>query len=75
MGYWDKVGCRLNMKINPEREQTIPIIIHAIFHTMDDQYHTVQIEATGREDHCRRTGRLQSRKEYHRADFQPTHSM
>ena len=21
MGYWDKVGCRLNMKINPETER------------------------------------------------------
>ena len=27
------------------------------------------------EDHRRRTGRLQSRKEYHRADLQPAHSM
>ena len=31
--------------------------------------HTEQIEATSREDHRRRTGRLQSRKEYHRAIF------
>ena len=37
--------------------------------------HTEQIEATSREDHHRRTGRLQNRKEYHRADLQPTHSM
>ena len=37
--------------------------------------HTEQIEATSGEDHRRRTGRLQSRKEYHRADLQPTHSM
>ena len=37
--------------------------------------HTEQIEATSGEDHRRRTGRLQSRKEYHRADFQPTHSL
>ena len=37
--------------------------------------HTEQIEATSREDHHRRTGRLQSRKEYHRADLQPAHSM
>ena len=37
--------------------------------------HTEQIEATSREDHHRRTGRLQSRKEYHRADLQPTHSL
>ena len=37
--------------------------------------HTEQIEATGGEDHHRRTGRLQSRKEYHRAGLQPTHSM
>ena len=37
--------------------------------------HTEQIEATSREDHRRRTGRLQSRKEYTRADLQPTHSM
>ena len=36
--------------------------------------HTEQTEATSGEDHRRRTGRLQSRKEYHRAD-QPTHSM
>ena len=34
--------------------------------------HTAQIEATSREDHRSRTGRLQSMKEYHRADLQPT---
>ena len=33
--------------------------------------HTGQIEATSREDHCWRKGRLQSRKEHHRADLQP----
>ena len=37
--------------------------------------HTEQIEATSGEDHLQRTGSLQSRKEYHRADLQPTHSM
>ena len=37
--------------------------------------HTEQIEATSGEDHLRRTGRLQSRKEYYRADLQPTHSV
>ena len=37
--------------------------------------HTEQIEATSGEDHRRRTSRLQSRKEYHRADLQPMHSM
>ena len=37
--------------------------------------HTEQIEATSGEDHHWRTGRLQSRKEYHRADLKPTHSM
>ena len=37
--------------------------------------HTEQIEAASREDNYRRTGRLQSRKEYHRADLQPTHSL
>ena len=37
--------------------------------------HTEQIEATSGEDHRRRTGRLQSWKEYYRADLQPTHSM
>ena len=37
--------------------------------------HPAQIEATSREDHRWRTGRLQSRKEYHRADLQATHSM
>ena len=36
--------------------------------------HTEQIEATSGEDHRRRTGRLQSRKEYYRADLPPTHS-
>ena len=37
---------------------------------------TEQIEATSGEDHRRRTGRLQSRKEYHRAaGLQPTRSM
>ena len=36
--------------------------------------HTEQIEATSG-DHRRRTGRLQSRKEYHRANLQPTHSL
>ena len=37
--------------------------------------HSEQIEATGGEDHRRRTGRLQSRKKYYRADPQSTHSM
>ena len=37
--------------------------------------HTEQIEATSGEDHRRRTGRLQSRQESHRAELQPTHSM
>ena len=37
--------------------------------------HTEQIEATRTEDHCQRTGKLQNRKEYHRADLQPTHFM
>ena len=37
--------------------------------------HAEQIEATRGEDHLRRTGSLQSRKEYYRADLQPTHSM
>ena len=37
--------------------------------------HTEQIEATSGEDYRRRTGKLQSRKEYNRADLQPTHSM
>ena len=37
--------------------------------------HTEQIEATSGEDHRRRTGRLQSRKEYHRADLKSTHSL
>ena len=37
--------------------------------------HTEQIETTSGEDHRRRTGRFQSRKEYHRADSQPMHSM
>ena len=32
--------------------------------------HPDQIEAASREDHWWRTGRLQSRKEYHRTDFQ-----
>ena len=33
--------------------------------------HTEQIEATSGEDHLWRIGRLQSRKEHHRADLQP----
>ena len=37
--------------------------------------HTEQIEATSGEDHRRRTGRLQSRKEYHTADLQPTNPL
>ena len=32
---------------------------------------TEQIEATSGEDHRRKTGRLKSRKEHHRADLQP----
>ena len=36
--------------------------------------HTEQIEATSGEDHRRGTDRLKSRKEYHRADLQPTYS-
>ena len=37
--------------------------------------HTEQIQATSGEDHRRRTGRLQTRKEYHRADLQPRLSL
>ena len=37
--------------------------------------HIEQFEATSGEDHRRRSGRLQSRKKYHRADLHPTHSM
>ena len=37
--------------------------------------HTEQVEATSGEDHRQRTGRPESRKEYHRADLQPTHSV
>ena len=37
--------------------------------------HIEQTEATSSEDHCLRTGRLQRRKEHHRADLQPTHSL
>ena len=36
----------------------------------EDQFE--QIEATGRENPCWRTGKLQNRKEHHRADLQPT---
>ena len=34
-------------------------------------WYTTQIEAASVEDHCCRTGRLQSRMEHHRAAFQP----
>ena len=34
--------------------------------------HTEQTEASNGEDHRSRTGRLQSRKEHHRPDLQPT---
>ena len=37
--------------------------------------HTEQIEATSGEGHRRRIGRLQRRKEYHRADLQPTNPL
>ena len=37
--------------------------------------HTEQIESTNGEDYRRRRGRLQSRKEHHRADLQPTNPM
>ena len=36
---------------------------------------TEQIEATSGEDHRLRTGRLQSRKEHHRVDLQPTNPL
>ena len=36
---------------------------------------TEQIEATSGEDHRWKTGRLQSRKEHHRADLQPTNPL
>ena len=52
--------------------RTISLISHPSSHAED---HTEQTEATSGEDHRRRTGRLQSRKKYHRADLQPTHSM
>ena len=51
---------------------TISLISHPSSHAED---HIEQIETTSGEDHCLRTGRLQSRKEYHRADLQPMHSM
>ena len=41
-------------------------------HAEDD---TERIEGTSGEDHRGRTGRLQSRKKYQRADLQPMHSM
>ena len=37
--------------------------------------HTEQFEAASGEDHCWRTGRLQSRKERQRADLQPTNGL
>ena len=39
MGYWDTMEFRLDMKINPETEQTIPIVIHAISQTIDNHRH------------------------------------
>ena len=39
------------------------------------EYHTEQTEATSGEDHHWRTGRLQSRKEYHGENLQSTHSL
>ena len=45
MGYLRKVGCRLNMKINSETEQTMPIIykIHAISDYGQSQASTVNL--------------------------------
>ena len=37
--------------------------------------HIKQTEATSEEDHCWRTGRLQSRKEHHTAALQPEHPL
>ena len=37
--------------------------------------HAEQTEATSGEDHCWRTGRLQSMKEYHKVDLQPTNPL
>ena len=54
------------------REVEAAIQTHKQSHAAD---HTEQTEATSGEDHRSRTGRLQSRKECHRADLQPTHSM
>ena len=48
---------------------------HQSFRQSHCEDHTEQTEATGGEDHCRRTCRLQSRKEHHRADLQPTNPL
>ena len=37
--------------------------------------YTEQMEAASEEDHCWRSGRLESRKEHHRADFPPKNFM
>ena len=59
--------------------EAVPELLNNKPHQSPKQSHTEdhieQIEATSGEDHRRRTGRLQSRKEYHRADPQPTHFM
>ena len=56
----------------PELPNNKPHQLPKQSHTKD---HTEQIEATSGEDHCQRTGKLQSRQEYHRADLQPMHYM
>ena len=70
----------LSLHTSQERQPAaVPELPNNQPHQSPSQSHaedyTEQIKATSGEDHRRRTGRLQSRKEYHRADLQPTHSV
>ena len=70
----------LSHHISQERQPAaVPELLNSKPHQSpkqsDAEGYTELIEATSGEDHHQRTGRLQSRKEYHTADLQPTHSM
>ena len=70
------MGPALSHHISQKRQPAaVPELPNNQPHQSSKQSHTEQIEATRGEDHRRRTGRLQSRKEYHRADLQLKHSM
>ena len=77
---WKTVDPVLSHHTSQERQPAaVPELPNDQPHRSPEQSHaedqTEQIEATSREDQRWRTGRLQSRKEHHKADLQPTNPL